>query len=325
MTRQEYIEKQYCVNRYLQHLSLKDLIQRTKDVLAIYCVLNEQGRIGLRPINGEGEYWATLFIHIMTEMDLRKATFPDGFLEDAPLVNPTWPEIPKPVDAIKRIKLSGDYLVKYGEQRYLRPMFERGRLRIAPAASYNDPSLNQARKDSELEVSILLDPSETKIELVNQHTLESERTIEAIGNITATIDCTSNYYVYCLSMVYDARLFDDFEADCCVIIHQPLRFVERLYKEFSQRFPGWTGQATGVVYYDPLIIDRMPSSVFFHKHFRYAYQKEYRIVLRPPNSEKRFEPFFVELGSLEEYCDLVCLQLPSLNASIRPLLILDVT
>src|SRR2546429_6586747 len=158
MKRQEYIETQYCANRHLQHLSLKDLVQRTKDVLANYGVLNEQGKIGLRPINGEGEYWATLFIHIIKEMELRKATFPDGFLEDAPLVNPTWPEIPKSVDAIKEIKLSGDYLVKYGEQPYLRPMFERGRLRIAPAASYNDPSLNQARRDSELEASILLDP-----------------------------------------------------------------------------------------------------------------------------------------------------------------------
>lgn len=307
MTRQEYIEEQYRAKRYLQHLSLKDLIQRTRDVLTVYCVLNEQGKIGLRPINGEGEYWATLFLHIMTEMDLRKATFPDRFLVGAALVTPTWPEIPKPVGAIKNIKLSGDYLVKYGEQRYLRPMFERGRLRIAPAASYNDLSLNQARKDSELEVSILLDPSETKIELVNQHTLESERTIEALGNITATIDYPSNYYVYCLSMAYDTRLFDDFEADCCVIIHHPLRFVEKLYEEFSQRFSGWTGRATGVVYYDPLMIDQMPLSVFFHKHFRYAYQKEYRIVLLPPESEEAFEPFFVELGSLEEYCDLVCL------------------
>jgi hypothetical protein len=307
MTRQEYIEKQYSANRYLQYLSLEDLAQRTRDVLSNYHVLNEQCKIGLRSINGEGEYWFTLFIHIMTEMDLRKADFPDGFLEGAPLVSPTWPRIPRPIEAIKGINLSGDYLVKYGEQRYLRPMFEKGSLRIAPASSYNDPSLNQARKDSELKVSILVDPSAAKIELVDENTLKPDYTIDAIGNLTATLDCTSDYYVYCLSMEYNARLFDDFEADCCLIIHQPIKFVESLYKDFSQRFPSWRGRATGVSYYDPLMIERMPSSVFFHKHFRYAYQREYRIVLLPPQSIKQLEPFFIELGSLEEYCELICL------------------
>lgn len=307
MTRQEYIEKQYCANRYLQHLSLEDLIQRTIDVLANYHVLNDEGKIGLRPINEEGEYWMTLFIHIMTEMDLRKAGFPDGFLKDAPLVKPTWPEIPKPVKAIKGISLNGDYLVKYGEQRYLRPMLEEGILRIAPASSYSDPSLNLARKDSELEVSILLDPSESTVELVNEETFESERTIEVIGNLTATMNCTSDYYVYCLAMEYNVRLFDDFEADCCLIIQQPIKFVERLYKEVSHKLPGWTGRATGITYYDPLKIDRMPSNVFFQKHFRYAYQREYRIVLLPPKPIKQAEPFFIELGNLGEFCELVCL------------------
>ena len=307
MTRQEYIEKQYRADRYLRHLTLEDLTQRTIDVLANYHVLNDEGKIGLRPINEEGENWMTLFIHIMTEMDLRKASFPDGFLKDAPIVKPTWPEIPKPVKAIKEISLNGDYLVKYGEQRYLRPLLEKGILRIAPASSYSDPSLNLARKDSELEVSILLDPSETTVERVNEETLEPERAIEVIGNLTTTTSCSSDYYVYCLAMEYNARFFDDFEADCCLIIHQPIKFVERLYKEVSNKLPGWTGRATGVTYYDPLRIERMPSSVFFQKHFRYAYQREYRIVLLPPKPIKQPEPLFLELGSLEEFCDLVCL------------------
>jgi hypothetical protein len=307
MTRQEDIEKQYRAKRYLQHLSLEDLTQRTIDVLANYHVLNDEGKIGLCPINGEGADWMTLFIHIMAEMDLRRARFPDGFLKNAPLVKPTWPEIPKPVQAIKGINLKGDYLVKYGEQRYLRPMLEKGILRIAPASSYDDPSLNQARKDTELEASILLEPSETKVELVNEQTLESERPIEVIGNLTATMNCNSDYYVFCLSMEYNARFFDDFEADSCLIIRQPIKFVEKLYRDFSQRFPGWRGRATGVTYYDPLLIAQMPESVFFHKHCRYAYQKEYRIVLLPPKPIKKLEPFFLELGNLEEFCDLVCL------------------
>ena len=135
-------------------------------------------------------------------MDLRKATFPDRFLEGAPLAKATWPEVPEPVEAIKGINLKGDYLVKYGELRHLRPMFEKGILRIAPASSYNDPSLNQARKDSELEVSVFLDPSETKIELVDEHTLEPQRIIETLGSITFTMDFPSDYYVSCLSINY---------------------------------------------------------------------------------------------------------------------------
>ena len=301
---------QYLADRYLQHLSLEDLVQRTVDVLSNYPVLRKDGKIGLHPIDEDGKHWFTLFCNIMTEMELRDAQFPDGFLEDAPVPKPTWPEMPKGAEAMKSMDLTGDYLFKFGKECHLRPMLEKGKILIKPASSYDDPSLNKAVQDKELEVSIFAKPSETKIHRVNQETLETESIIEPIGNITFTLECPSDYYVFCLASVYDLRLFDDFPSDSCLVIRDPKRFVERVFDEFKELTANWSGCATFVTYYDPLRIAQMPSSVFFHKHFRYAYQKEYRVVLRPREPIEKLEQFFIEIGSLEEYCDLVC---PKMN------------
>src|SRR2546423_1456955 len=106
ITRQQYLERQYRADRYLQHLSLTDLFQRFAELYNNYLVIKEQGKIGLRPIGGEGQYWATLLADIMTEMDLREETLPDGFLEKSGFPTPTWPETPKAITAIKGVDLS---------------------------------------------------------------------------------------------------------------------------------------------------------------------------------------------------------------------------
>lgn len=151
MTNQEYIDMQYLADRYLQHLSLEDLVQRTVDVLSNYPILGVDGKMGLYPIAEDGKHWFTLFCNIMTEMELRNEQFPDGFLKGAPVPKPTWPEMPKGAEAMKTTDLTGDYLFKFGKECHLRPMLKKGKIRIAPASSYDDPSLNKAVQDKELE------------------------------------------------------------------------------------------------------------------------------------------------------------------------------
>lgn len=306
MTNQQWIDYFYHRDRYLQHLSLEDLIQRTVDVLSNYPTLRPDGRIGLLPIDETGQYWFTLFCNIMTELELRGETLPDGFLTNAPVPKPTWPSPPRGLVTPESMNVVGDYLFKYGEERYLRPILEKGLIRLAPASFYSDPSLNLAQKDDELEVSILANPIRVKVQRVDQQTLEDEgEPIHPIGNVNFTLQYPSDYYVFCLASSYDLRLYDDFPSDSCLVIRDPKRFVEKIFAAFEEKVPKWSGCATFVSYYDPLRLEKMPSRVFFHKHFRYSYQKEYRIVLRPPEPVGNLSPLFIEIGSLEEYCDLI--------------------
>lgn len=47
--------------------------------------------------------------------------------------------------------MSSQYLFKFGQLKYMRPLLTLGTLRIAPATYYLAPSLNFSIQDSELE------------------------------------------------------------------------------------------------------------------------------------------------------------------------------
>jgi hypothetical protein len=57
-------------------------------------------------------------------------------------------------------------IIKYGRREHMTDLVERGRLRLTPASNYDDPSLNPAIRDAELEFSIHFPPgTRLKIEM----------------------------------------------------------------------------------------------------------------------------------------------------------------
>lgn len=225
----ELWRRQYRSSRYLEHLSREELRQRMKDIVCNMINLNEQGEIVLLPMDGEGEYWVRLWTHVLEESRLRYGQFPtgftNGFMKDTLVPKATWPGMPNAFKVIKERNLKqGTYLVKYGKCKYLRPLFEEGLLKIKPASSYDDSSLNPAIKDSELELNIYSNPSKIKIRLLDKITKKPKKEIKPIGKVTHTFYSKTDYYVFCLSSVYDPRLFGDFESDACLIINQPKIF-----------------------------------------------------------------------------------------------------
>jgi len=249
-----------------------------------------------------------LWTHILEEYALRGLGLPAMSGRDEVLLpKASWLRAPRAADAIKEKQLiSGNYLVKYGGE-YLRETLKTGRIRLGPAASYGDPSLNPAIRDDELEISLELLPSETSMHLVDKSTGQKKNEIHPTGNVTAKYRSDTDYYVYCLSSVYDFRLYDDFTATCCLIITNPKEFISRLIRRFVEQFPGWDGWGDSVVYIDPLNPSRRGVTVFFNKHFRFAYQKEYRVVFIHPSAKNLLDPIFLELGSLENFAELIVL------------------
>lgn len=313
MKRHEFWRMQYRRRRYLEHLSNEELEQRTKDVFCNLTVLSDKGQISFHPINEEGEYWMIMWTHLLEEFTLRHGPYPagfsNGFIKDAQIVKPTYPEIPKAVEAIKGRDLrSGTFLVKYGKYQYLRPAFEKGLIRVAPASFYDDPSLNPAIKDNELELSVFAHPSDVEIQIIDENTGAPTSRVAPFGNVIYTLKSPTNYYVYCLSSIYAYRTFDDFEADCCLMITQPREFIRRLLRAFDKNLNGWRGFATAVTYVDPMNANPNNLDVFFSKHFRYSYQKEYRAIWLPPNTEDHLDPFMLELGSLKHLSELIPLE-----------------
>ena len=116
-------------------------------------------------------------------------------------------------------------------------------------------------------------------------------------------------------MKYDYRLFDDFSRggqepyDSCLVIRNPQAFIDRMRECGETKLPGWDFNESPVTYRDPHHPVRGPGpvDVFFTKHFRYAWQREFRMAWLPPNAGDRLESVEFELGPLGDYCELLSL------------------
>jgi hypothetical protein len=300
---------EYRARRYMEHLNEEELIQRLADVVENLTEMNSEGRLYLSHPSGESTHFLMLWSHILEEYVIRGAGYEPGItMGRIPLPRSEWPHSAQAAAALRKAKLRPQsYLLKYGKQKYLEPMYANGLIRIAPASSYEDSSLNSAIQDKELEMTVELLPSETTLTARDGRTGESKGVINPIGNVKMTHLSKTDYYVYCLSSAYDIRLFDKFDADCCLVINEPKEFIRRLLSCFDKQLPGWSSWDQSVAYVDPLLITGGELDVFFSKHFRYSYQREYRIVWLPPSRFDKLASIHLTLGPLDDCCKLLVL------------------
>src|SRR5713226_9388802 len=222
---------------------------------------------------------------------------------------PTWPEAPRAVCAVAGRQFEpGKCLFKFGKQEHLRCALEQGRIRIAPASSYSDPSLNYAVHDDEMRFTVYIPAKDAWIQKIDERTLKpiGER-IEVLGNMSFTHTAPTDYYVYCLSGLFDFRSFDDFEADSCLVVKKPKDFIDRLLLAGFSKLPNWFARVDVVDYLDPLRTKHGSVRAFFTKHFRYSYQRELRIVWVPERRQEGLEPIFVAVGPLHDVAELIVL------------------
>ncbi|HEX8174077.1 MAG TPA: hypothetical protein VF543_03040 [Pyrinomonadaceae bacterium] len=309
ITVQEFYEQQYRARRYLEHASDKELEQRLRDIMANMTGLNEAGQLTFLVGERQFDHLNMLFTHVLTEHQMRGRGFSPGLMMDVMLPNATAPDIPKSVLATRGRTLPkvGTYLVKLGKEEHIREALEEGKFLINPASTYGDPSLNQAIRDVELELEVQAHPSDVKMEVYDGSSGALKAPIQPVGNVTYTLRSRTNYYVYCMSAVYDYRLFDDFGYNSCLIIKNPQEFIKRLIAGFKTVLPDWNGFAVPVTYYDPYNTTVSELNVFFCKHFRFAYQKEVRVIWLPPAPVASLSPVKLQLGSLKDCCEMVTL------------------
>lgn len=244
------------------------------------------------------------FIHIAAEMNHRKTPLLVNFLEDASGYLCRYPNIRRAIKAWNNCKpVMGKYLVKFGKRTYLSQMRDAGKIQIKPASYYDDPSLNQAIQDQELLRTSVL-PQGTKLKMqMNSGNYEE---IEGILNISLTHSSPTDFYVYCLTKLYQHRLFDDFKADAALVIYDLNKFFRRLLDYLKKHYSDWLLASGDMHYYDPFF-PSFPISIPFNKHFRFWYQCEFRIVFKLKSPVEKLEPINIEIGSLDDCCELVLL------------------
>jgi hypothetical protein len=299
----------YRANRYARHLSQDELDSRLRDLIVNIMVTSHKGLLGPR-LGPSGLKWMELFTHMLEELTLRHRPYPAGFTRDflrpARISELVGPLAQKAAQVLSHYEGStDDILVKYGKREFMTALLEHGQLRIQPASYFATVDHVGAMKDDELSLPLsfaLPDEQAAKLGLPSPEYLNRSGEYRLDVDVQAPAD----YWLYCLAKTLEVRLFADFEADACVIIRDVDAFSRRLWQ--SELGAAIEVKTAGLVgYIDPLL-PSTPIFVPFAKHFRYAYQEEYRFLWLPSAlGQARLNSVDVALGSLEGLAELITL------------------
>ena len=236
-------------------------------------------------------------------------------------------------------------MVKYGKREHMRALIEHGRLRIAAASEYDRPSYNEAVRDKEREFEFqgigrdvrtgeFVTSSSVKAGRMPEDWFHQERyefanmfnarsrffvnggvVLKQENAITIKLSMRTDYRLFCMSKVLHPSLFSDFDADACVIV-DIRHLLPRLCRSMTYSMPRAHMSCGDVDYQDSLgayaseaidiLREDFPTQMV--KAFRYAYQKEFRVVWTPRRFEAALEPVEMEIGSLKGFASL--LELP---------------
>ena len=292
---------EYQQHRYLEHATSDELQQRLDDIFrnSYFC-----WRDGRHYGKGDNTKWTCWLTHVLEEITLRKV---QGQLRHPKFTR--YRNAPRAAELWDGLNLTRNtYLLKFGKEKYMRPLHEQGAFTIFPATKYSDPGLNDAVRDNEL--TLLTETYGATVDFIKglhyRVPPELRKPIPVIGPLKRYIHYESNCYMACLGLRYEYRLFDDFSYDSCIVIRDPQRFIEKTRSCMETALPGWDFCAAAVSYQDPSH-PTATEDVLFSKHFRFTYQQEFRMVWEAPTRQSSLQPVTLDLGSLEDYCDLLIL------------------
>ena len=346
--------REYADNRYLRFETRTALNQRYQDLITNITVLTHTGQVTLT----EEKLWHRLFKHVVIEMFLRgEPPVPHNFHPSvAPaILFPDKELCTRAAAAVARVPKQGPYLVKYGKADHMRRLYERGELHVAPASAFGDPDHNQAVRDHELSLVhfgvVANDAGFLKARHLGANAdvmrARDHRFLPLFHAPKAQRDevtCFESYgpdaWTYCMSELLAPRLFSDFGADACVVLHRDafqarvcdalrppagnkvfahghVHYIDPIGAYSQPRRPpqvhiSYVPQAEGRAQrYQPFGPDGQlarPPNVHFSKRFRYAYQSEYRFVSFPAQPTDRLSvPLTFSLGPLADIGRLIVL------------------
>ena len=327
MPRFMWWEKEYVEHPYMRALPMKDLNERFHDLSSNMLMISDGGKVGIQ-IASSGVEWARYLQHVHAEASVRELPFP-FFLDKRH--EPDWSRdgLPSSVksrhsasafNAVKAwAEAGGDRqfsVVKYGKRGDMERFLRDGEVLVRPSTTFDDEKFNRAQRDDENSVDVFGARTKDGTAVPASDLPGWFGDQYSMTNFSSTTD--RDYMLYCMSSTLSPTLFSQFgnTYNACVLIHDMEEFVTRMDLGRRERFPlgefvhghCWT------TYIDPLgAIPLTPKPakkssaipIPFLKHFRHAYQKEYRFVWLPTEPRRGFEKACISIGSLEDIAEII--------------------
>lgn len=308
--REEIWRQTYRVRPYLTYLSNDALRSRLGDILRNIYTLTPEGKVGaLRPDDG-GLLWAEKLCHINCEFYRRNTTLQEHVRpEEIPFNKAALRLVTRNQHLVENVHRKGIFC-KYGDERWLSLLRERGELRLSPASYYGENELNTARHDDECRLPVFLSPYDHDLGLLPP-AIASALPQRSLATLLHNIP---DHYLYCLSASFDFRYFIDFReskaaAEACLLIHDQDEFERRLVTAVEHALPDWEVSFDAVKYIDPLCFpQQLPATgldVFLFKHFRFMYQREFRLVAVPPKTWASDAHLYIFIEPLSDISELI--------------------
>lgn len=220
-------------------------------------------------------------------------------------------------------------LYKFSKRMHIRDLVEKGEVYLSPASRFSGNHLSKGAHDpTELYIEERL-PDNVEWEVFDGRNGASKGLLQGAkwGPLRSQSD--KDYYVFCMSYRYDAALYAEFEADTCLIIRDPDRFINQVGLALRRELPGWSIDAGTVLYLpDKAFFSRHPTyhEIFYTKPSTYRHQCEIRIVCSPATLVPKLQPRTIYAGSIADYtavsgverADLLMDSLDWLNAWASP-------
>ncbi len=290
----EFWEFSYETQRYLKNINEEKLIERYRHLCRNFHVLTSSERHNI-PVNSflSSWYWYLKEHQTRYEFHLRGLPLPNQ--PPQPRAEFTKPFRPKSPNAC-------DIIFRYGDLKYMKQIVDEGKIRISPASKYKDGDASDPRTDDELNKHLWELGDRIKI------TTQDGKETSIIGDLKRTVSISNNYYTLCLSCDFEPIIFEEFNYDACVVIKNPEEFACRLEYETKKQLPSWYFHHNPTEYFDPHVpIKNQYFSATMSKDFSYAYQMEYRFLWDPLNNGSAKKYIEVNLGSLNDICELYVL------------------
>ncbi len=320
----------YHENRYLNHLNDEELIYRINNLIANAISVSEKNRYTAN--NRYLYYWQKKLTETAEEISLRKSSynFNNTTLNHLPRIGFA---TPKREDF--RISEGKSAFYRYDKIKYLRRIQGKGEIFLR-CASTVDTAQDHARNDSnELCIEVTLRVEDIRLDANNGKILP-----DGTKFVNLKINQKTDYYMFCLSQVYDWRLFGDFatgidsedpeERMGCLVISNAEEFCKRVYNSFNIHFDGTLSPThhrykiigRSAFYYDPFDSEECAylfgkeEILPFSKRMEYRYQNEFRLVIKPdypdnfspeyaPKDTPKLERMVFNIGSLEDISYIV--------------------
>jgi len=296
----------YCNKPYLFFETDAELLQRAFDAANNVHFLGESGKIEARsPIDKHWfQAWQTFqeTVEEMTRRGIHYSEIMRGKNNFAPYFKHGEPIGMKLLDGVDFRQF--EMLLKFSKREYVQDMLNYGRFRISPASSYDTPAYNIAMADVEIERSYRISLITEFIDGIESIDIKGKKVPVSQGYIQVGFPLP-DYFLFSTCGIAERRMPTDFNADSALLIQQPKEFMVRMKAALHRIYPTWQFVERPVTYYDNYKSLKFDRDHEFYKDFKFAYQTEHRIILRPNGLQhyQKLEPFFVEIGDLGDIAE----------------------